>query len=343
MLFRLPQSNTMKNPQSPLIRRLLYFWLPVSALLLGMGYLSQIRYNPDKEAQAGLDRLNHWRTQAGLPALAPNAQLQKAAQNHARYLSRDPEGHDETHRSNPSYTGADPQARAVAAGYSAGVAENLTISNFARSGRASTDSLMTALYHRLALLTPTHTEAGAAWVRGKYNAFVVEQGSSHERELCVQADQLAQNRSRYLLTLLCNGDKTSIPLDELPPEHHAPVKFPIGNNIDPSYNGKENPTPMPTRNPLGHPVSIAFYGEQEPITLHRFTLRSSQGEIANPTILTAANDPNHQLQTNEFALFAPKPLDYDTEYTAQFVYSQNGKQHNETWTFRTRKKRHWFE
>ena len=331
------------HPQSPLIRRLLYFWLPVSALLLGMGYLSQIRYNPDKEAQAGLDRLNHWRTQAGLPALAPNAQLQKAAQNHARYLSRDPEGHDETHRSNPSYTGADPQARAVAAGYSAGVAENLTISNFARSGRASTDSLMTALYHRLALLTPTHNEAGAAWVRGKYNAFVVEQGSSHERELCAQADQLAQNRSRYLLTLLCNGDKTSIPLDELPPEHHTPVKFPIGNNIDPSYDGKENPNPMPTRNPVGNPVSIAFYGEQEPITLHRFTLRSNQGEIANPTILTAANDPNHQLQTNEFALFAPKPLDYDTEYTAQFVYSQNGKQHNETWTFRTRKKRHWFE
>jgi len=237
----------------------------------------------------------------------------------------------------------DYQPRAAAAGYSAGVAENLTISNFARSGRTSTDSLMTALYHRLALLTPTHNEAGAAWVRGKYTAFVVEQGSSHERELCAQADQLAQNRSRYLLTLPCNGERTSIPLDELPPEHLAPVKFPIGNNIDPSYDGKENPNPMPTRNPVGNPVSIAFYGNQAPITLHRFTLRSSHGEIANPTILTAANDPNHQLQTNEFALFAPKPLDYNTEYTAQFVYSQNGKQHTETWTFRTRKKRHWFE
>ena len=312
------------RPQSPLIRRLLYFWLPLAALLLGMGYFSQARYNPAKEAKAGLDRLNHWRTQAGLPPLAPNPQLQKAAQNHANYLSRHPEGHDETQRSHPSYTGADPQTRAAAAGYSAGVAENLTISNFARSGRVSTDSLMTALYHRLALLTPTHNEAGAAWVRGKYNAFVVEQGSSHERELCAQADQLAQNRSRYLLTLPCNGERTSIPLDELPPEHLAPVKFPIGN-------------------PVGNPVSIAFYGNQAPITLHRFTLRSSHGEIANPTILTAASDPNRQLQTNEFALFAPKPLDYNTEYTAQFVYSQNGKQHTETWTFRTRKKRHWFE
>ena len=306
------KKSRTQRPQSPLIRRLLYFWLPLAALLLGMGYFSQARYNPAKEAKAGLDRLNYWRTQAGLQPLAPNPQLQKAAQNHAQYLSRHPEGHDETQRSHPSYTGADPQTRAAAAGYSAGVAENLTISNFARSGRTSTDSLMTALYHRLALLTPTHNEAGAAWVRGKYNAFVVEQGSSHERELCAQADQLAQNRSRYLLTLPCNGERTSIPLDELPPEHLAPVKF-------------------------------AFYGNQAPITLHRFTLRSSHGEIANPTILTAANDPNHQLQTNEFALFAPKPLDYNTEYTAQFVYSQNGKQHTETWTFRTRKKRHWFE
>ena len=199
------------RPQSPLIRRLLYFWLPLAALLLGMGYFSQARYNPAKEAKAGLDRLNYWRTQAGLQPLAPNPQLQKAAQNHAQYLSRHPEGHDETQRSHPS------------------------------------------------------------------------------------------------------------------------------------YDGKENPNPMPTRNPVGNPVSIAFYGNQAPITLHRFTLRSSHGEIANPTILTAANDPNHQLQTNEFALFAPKPLDYNTEYTAQFVYSQNGKQHTETWTFRTRKKRHWFE
>lgn len=60
------------RPQSPLIRRLLYFWLPLAALLLGMGYFSQARYNPAKEAKAGLDRLNYWRTQAGLQPLAPN-------------------------------------------------------------------------------------------------------------------------------------------------------------------------------------------------------------------------------------------------------------------------------
>ena len=220
------KKSRTQRPQSPLIRRLLYFWLPLAALLLGMGYFSQARYNPAKEAKAGLDRLNYWRTQAGLQPLAPNPQLQKAAQNHANYLSRHPEGHDETQRSHPSYTGADPQTRAAAAGYSAGVAENLTISNFARSGRTSTDSLMTALYHRLALLTPTHNEAGAAWVRSKYTAFVVEQGSSHERELCAQASQLAQNRSRYLLTLPCNGERTSIPLDELPPNTSPPSNFP---------------------------------------------------------------------------------------------------------------------
>ena len=59
------------RPHSPLIRRLLYFWLPLAALLLGMGYFSQARYNPAQEAKAGLDRLNYWRTQAGLQPLAP--------------------------------------------------------------------------------------------------------------------------------------------------------------------------------------------------------------------------------------------------------------------------------
>ncbi|WP_369589228.1 CAP domain-containing protein, partial [Kingella oralis] len=96
------KKSRTQRPQSPLIRRLLYFWLPLAALLLGMGYFSQARYNPAKEAKAGLDRLNYWRTQAGLQPLAPNPQLQKAAQNHANYLSRHPEGHNETQRSHPS-------------------------------------------------------------------------------------------------------------------------------------------------------------------------------------------------------------------------------------------------
>ena len=67
-----------------------------------------------KEAQYGLQRLNFWRRQAGLPVLERQAALEQAAQKHAQYLTHNPDGHDERNRSNPHFTGADPQERANA-------------------------------------------------------------------------------------------------------------------------------------------------------------------------------------------------------------------------------------
>ena len=171
----------------------------MSALLLGIGYWSQFRYNPATEAQSGLEKLNRWREQAGLQSLQPSPELQKAAQSHAAYLGKDAHGHDEINQSNPHYTGADPQERATAAGYPAPVVENLTVGNFARSGNGSTDSLMTALYHRLGLLNPDHDEAGVAWVRGRNAAFVVVQGSSQDRGKCEQAG--SRTAKRYVLSM----------------------------------------------------------------------------------------------------------------------------------------------
>ena len=70
----------MLNPQSPTMRRLLMFWLPLLVLVLVAGYVSQLRYNPAREAKNGLDRLNYWRKQAGVQPLAQQSSLHKAAQ-----------------------------------------------------------------------------------------------------------------------------------------------------------------------------------------------------------------------------------------------------------------------
>ena len=77
---------------------------------------------------------------------------------------------------------------------------------------------MTALYHRLGLLTPDHDEAGVAWVRSRNAAFVVVQGSSQDRELCEQAGSHAAKR--YVLTMACNGQSVEIPLD-VPPYRYT--------------------------------------------------------------------------------------------------------------------------
>ena len=115
----------MLENQSPIVRRLVMFWLPIMVVIGVFLYLSQTHYDAQKEAQYGLQRLNFWRRQAGLPVLERQAALEQAAQKHAQYLTHNPDGHDERNRSNPHFTGADPQERANAAGYPAAVSENL--------------------------------------------------------------------------------------------------------------------------------------------------------------------------------------------------------------------------
>ena len=328
--------------QSPVIRRLLMFWLPALLLILGMVYVSKMRYNPDKEAKSGLQRLNKWRVQAGVPPLNVLPALQKAARNHALYLTKDAHGHDERNTSNPYYTGETPQARATAAGYAASISENLTLGKFVRSGSNSVDSLMTALYHRLSLLNPETDEAGAAWARGKYYALVLEQGSSQEREWCDNAPYNMDN-ARIILTLQCQEKPLQIPLASKPKRFVGIVKFPIGTNIEPVYNGKEQPNPMPNMDETGNPISIAFYGQTGDIRLHSFQLFAPTGEVHDTIILTSDNDPNHLLDKTQFALFSKKPLAFNTEYRVEFHYSLHGQKKTERWAFRTRAKRHWFE
>lgn len=332
-----------QTEHSPLKRRLVLFWLPVIVIAGGMAYLSQTRYNPTNEAKYGLQRLNQWRKQAGVPTLAHSPTLQKAAQNHAQYLTQDAHGHDELNRNNPHFTGMTPQERANVAGYPASISENLTLGNFARSARKSVDGLMTALYHRLSMLNPEHDEAGTAWARGKNSTFVIKQGSSYDRKLCENAHNSTAQK-RYVLTLPCNNVKTEIPIDSPPPRHTMAVKYPIGNNIDPSYDGKEQPNPMPNYKQTGNPISIAFFGEQGEIRMSAFKLFDEQKrEITHVHIMTASNDPNHLLDKTEFALFPLKPMEFNQNYYVEFHYQQDGKDKVEKWSFKTRKKRHFLE
>lgn len=329
--------------QSALTRRLYLFWLPIILVIGGMIYLSQTRYKPEKEAQYGLQRLNHWRQKSGLQPFENHLTLQKAAQNHAQYLSQDPHGHDERNRSNPHFTGKTPQERATAVGYPAPVTENLTISTWARSGKRSVDGLMTAIYHRLALLHPDDNEAGVAWARGRHQAFVVKQGQRQLRELCEQHPPTRP--TRYTITMKCKGQESKIPLDQPPHQHEIIVKYPIGKQIEPTYDGQEEPNPLPHRKKTGNPISIAFHGYQnkQAIQMQAFRLYRQHTLVKDVKILTANNDPNRLLAPTEFALFPTKPLDFNTEYQVEFEYRHQQQTHTEKWSFKTRKKKHFLE
>lgn len=330
---------------APILRRIIKLWLPLFGVAMLMVYVSQWRYDAKREAQYGLDRVNFWRQTVGLDVLQENDLLTQSARNHAHYLTYAAEGHEENDSSIPFYTGKTAQNRATYVGYPSPIAENLTISNWARSGKNSVDGLMTALYHRLSLLNPQHDEAGAAWARKRNHAFVINQGNSQERILCSRVSSFNEF-SQYRLSMHCMDQEVSLSLDDLndlPKEYLKPVKFPMGNEVEPIYNGKEYPNPIPDKKETGNPISVAFYGRQSPIRLISFKLFSPKGQIQRVRLLTADNDPNGLLNENEFALFSLEKLQFDTPYRVEFLYEQNQQQHREEWTFRTRKRRDWFE
>lgn len=331
----------MLDFSSPLINRLVKFWLPIVLLVVVAVYASQARYNAARETKLGFEHLNRWRKQAGLQPFTPSASLQKAAQNHARYLTKDADGHDERNRNNPHFTGATPQERATAVGYLANVTENLTLGSWARSGTENVNGLMTALYHRLTLLHPDDNEAGAAWVSGRFQTFVVVQGDSTRRELCEQSSH--PTHARYILTLSCAGKPHQVHVNQPPRTQTMVVKFPIGRGIEPQYDGSEQPNPMPAYKETGNPITIAFHGEQAPVEMLSFQIFAPDGEVRQTKILTARTDPNRLLGAHEFALFPIEPLQWDTEYRVEFRYRQQQQNKMEQWTFRTRAKRHWFE
>ena len=112
-----------------------------------------------------LRRINRFRAQVGVPPLIADAGVERAARNHARYLSRNrvrADGiaatlHGET-RGRPGFTGTDAEARCTAVGVTC--SGDLIVAGSMLSRPA--DTLIATLYHRLPLLSAATTAVGAA-------------------------------------------------------------------------------------------------------------------------------------------------------------------------------------
>lgn len=112
---------------------------------------------PPAEAMALIDRVNAVREAAGLQPLRYDPRLGAAAQGHAIWLdANDAQGHTEQ-EGTPHFTGLTVGDRTAAFGYPRPASE------VALSGEPdqAVELWMETLYHRLPLLHPGHTEAGA--------------------------------------------------------------------------------------------------------------------------------------------------------------------------------------
>jgi hypothetical protein len=121
--------------------------------------------SPGAYTRTLLRRLNRFRARAGVPPLIADAGIERAARNHARYLSRNrvrADGiaatlHGET-RGRPGFTGTDAEARCTAVGVTC--SGDVIVAGAMLSRPA--DTLIATLYHRLPLLSAATTAVGAA-------------------------------------------------------------------------------------------------------------------------------------------------------------------------------------
>lgn len=323
-------------------------------------------FDADQESQAAFQYLNRLREEVGVPPFSPSPILQQSAMQHARYLTRYlSDGHEEHQSHDPDFTGKTPQERAYHAGYHTQISENASLGKLAISGKEHINRLMTAIYHRFSLLSPTADEAGVAWAAGKYNALVVNQGSRLQQTICgriqqedaqktpeeldlaLRTFQLGSKAKKnqpasYAMLLECNGKMRSYvqdtPYDIARPEY---IVFPVGQDVEPRYDGKEQPNPLAgtawAEGVTGNPVSIEL-GTSSRITMQSFKIFSPNGEIWNTFILQNNNDPHHLLSRQQFALFPIKPLAWNTDYRVEFHYLENEQPKSVRWQFRTRKR-----
>lgn len=300
---------------------------------------------------SALDYLNALRRQAGLPALAVDPELERAAVDHARYLSRHG---GNPHRQQPGrsgFTGREADDRALAAGYpSRAVSEN--VSRGQRDAGRSIDDLLSALYHRFGFLDGTMTHIGIGQGLGGARAartFVYLMGNQHQRALCEageKADRSARFPQGFYDQVCADGRKVDTlrwgaagvrPLRNVP---DIVVWPPAGSDHALPAFYDEIPDPLPLHKVSGAVVSVQFnaFSFSGAVALRRFDLweQASGRKLPPLLVMHQGNDPHGKLSVRQFALFPLERLRWGQAYRAEFEYEYEGKTDIVRWQFRTR-------
>ena len=266
----------------------------------------------DDLQQRVLDRVNYYRTTAGVAAVAVDPQLLRAAQSHTRYLdSTDQNGHYETNKADPYYTGNSPFDRILAQRYNFAEAGEVVARESSAHPARAVDALMAAIYHRFIILSSAFTHAGPGVVLNAHQGV---------EELNVTVDF---------------GSLTP------PPALHPPVLtlYPVDGHrgvptdFDPA---QESPTPLPGRTLVGYPMSIQV-DSRHTLAVDSFELYAvssgPSGRALDAKILTHAVDA--ETPPHAAALIPIAPLAPSAAYRLVFSGSINGEPVSRTWQFTT--------
>jgi len=297
------------------------------------------KYKPKKEIptldsqyqeKEALNYLNRLRQGAGLIPFTSNKILNKASENHALYLIKNNTyGHyEEANKS--GFTGKFAGQRIRHTGYNTElIIENVSSNN--KDYKASIDGLFAAIYHRLAFLDFQGDEIGISIKQNSIDktktAFVYNIGSS-------PLNKLYKNSKKPSKVDLNNA------LQKYKSSNSNIITYPFNQQSDvPPVFFNESPDPLPNYDVSGFPISISFnQAIFKDIKFLNFELFDSQGKrIRNTLIQNSKTDPNRRLNKFSFVLFPLDRLEWNSEYSVNFLAIVDKKLFEKKWSFKTRK------
>lgn len=276
------------------------------------------------------DGLNAMRSTLGSGLLAQNRALDQAAQAHWNYLNSGDltlvKSHAET-AGVAGFTGVDPTARALAAGYQGVVSESIFGQNITVDAWGTClANWSNSVYHVSVLFSSARDIGLAAGTTKAYPGY-------GQYTLCVMESGLVSTASEQLPA------EGTVRVYPYPGQVGVPVVF---------LNHNESPTPLPAFAELGPPIALNFKARPATsvapvIVISQLALtRTAGGGAIEARILVnnisstgpvLTSDSNQDVYTASLVPVARLvPL---TQYTVVFVGTVNAKAVSKSWTFTT--------
>ena len=269
------------------------------------------------------NHLNEDRTNMGVAPLKLNYYLGISALNHAKYgVYNDITGHDEV-EGNIGFTGITPFDRMDYVGYKSGYKSEVIGYG---SSLSAYEGLMSAIYHRFGMINPLYSE------------FNVQRYSQEGINTQPNVGNLGNYSSSELYDQ-ANRDSYININEKMYLEAPKYMIYPYDKQIEvPVVFYEENPDPLPDYHVSGYPISMQlneYKIDMDNSSNFVFELYKGNEKI-DTMLITSENDVNERFSKTQFALFAKKPLDYNSEYQAIFKYIENGDDKIVEWSFKTK-------
>ncbi len=291
-------------------------------------------------SQDAISYLNTIRQKTGLIPLEEDTRLSKAELDHCKYMDHLGILTHYEEPGNQFFSGRRPDQRAVNAGmHCRYVFENISFNQ--GQDMESIDALLASVYHRFSLLNTTVNIAGYASY-GKYFGMLL--ANSFVDSLC-RFFSNSPDLISFVYVSVCDLYQKKLPLldfvyavEQVEKKNAGIVVYPYpGQQEVPVGFSGEEPNPVPGCYIAGFPVTVEFNSYYFPIAPDNVVikLRDQRGKVVQGRLLTAGNDPQHNLSLKQFAFIPRSVLRPGELYHVELRYKINGVRMRKVWSFET--------